>query len=99
MTNQHPEDHPLSPELRVTMAKIVAVGFMDRMAGQPVEDDDVIQVSDANTIFGVAEVMVDRASEHLADAYRESPETVYEALYMAGVDAADKVEVAAASRN
>ena len=96
---QHPEDHPLSPELRVTMAQIVAVGFMDRMAGQLVEDDDVIQVSDANAIYGLAETMVDRASEHLASDYRESPETVYQALYAAGVDAADAVEAKAVSRN
>ena len=95
----HPEDHPLSAELRTTMAQIVAVGFMDRTAHRLVEDDDVIQVDDANAIMGLAETLVDRAAKHLADAYRESPESCHEALYLVGAEAADRVEAKAVQRN
>ena len=99
MTTQHPEDHPLSDELRVTLCQVLAVGFLDRMTGFHVEDGGLISTDDANAIFGLAEKMVDNAAPTLADAYRESPEAVHAALYLAGSDAADKVETAAVSRN
>ena len=99
MTSQHPEDYPLSTELRTTLCQLLALGFMDRTAHRMVEDDDLISTDDANVIYGLAETMVDRASEHLAEDYRESPESVYQALYTAGIEAADAVEAKAIQRN
>ena len=98
MTPDH-EDYPLSDELRTTMCKVLTLGFMDRMSGQLVEDNDIIQTSDANAIYGAAETLVDRAAKSLADAYVESPDAVHAGLYMAGVDAAEAVEAKAVQRN
>ena len=81
----------LADDLKIELAQLWTVGFLDRLNGQPVQDDDVLAL-DGDALIAAAAGVIESAEAKLAEAYRENPELVYETVYDAGVEVASLAE-------
>lgn len=79
----------LSEDLKVELAKIFVVAFLDRMAGTPVEDEDEILVEDGARLIHMAQEYITSVESEIAAIYQENPEEVHRVVYDTGVQVAD----------
>ena len=82
----------LADDLKVELAQLWTVGFLDRLNGQPVQDDQMLPIAAVDSFIAAAMGVIESAAPKLAAAYLENPQTVNESVYAAGVDAAALVE-------
>ena len=78
----------LSEDLKAELATVFMVGFLDAMAGTPVEDDDTIPAEIAPPLIEMAQGCIERTEDKIAEIYAENPSEVYEAVYQVGVELA-----------
>lgn len=84
------EQPTISDELRADLCKVWALGFLDAMAGQPVEDEDVIPANQAAPLAAMvkqlAEGCINHAEAVIAELFPENPQAVYDTVYSVGFD-------------
>ena len=77
----------LSEDLKAELATVFMVGFLDAMAGTPVEDEDVSSRRKiAPPLIEMAQGCIERTEDKIAEIYAENPSEVYEAVYQVGVE-------------
>ena len=82
----------LADDLKVELAQLWTVGFLDRLNGGPVQDDQMLPVAAVESFIASAMGVIESAAPKLAAAYPENPQTVYDTVYAAGVEAAAMIE-------
>ena len=81
------EEYPpmlLDAPLVTTLTCLFALGYIEQMAGRPVEDDDLIAGVDALEIERWALAFIAQAETYIHEQYGENPQLVHNGLYAAG---------------
>ena len=74
----------LDANLVTTLTQIFALGYIDRMAGFQVTDDDLIVGVDAREIEGKALDCIAEREDIIHSDYIENPQMIHDAIYEAG---------------
>ena len=74
----------LDADLVTTLTQIFALGYIDRMAGFHVTDDDLIVGVDAREIERMALDCIAQGEDMNHANYYENPQMVHDAIYEAG---------------
>ena len=85
---------PLDDDLHTSLSKLFVIGFLDAMAGRPVEDEDCIPSELSLTLIQIAGGCIDRAEAFIGEIFPENPQTCYDAAYQAGFDICTALSVA-----
>ena len=98
------DDNRINDDLRAELCQVFALGFLDRMAGFEVRDDDLIPYTPpppdfATTLRTLALGCINHAQDMIAANIRENPQTIYNSVYEVGVEAFDRLERQVVSRN
>ena len=99
MSDHEPEMPKLSGDLRVTLSKVFALGFLDAMAGSEVIGDDLVVGIDAGAIEALALACIEKGEDMIAADYIENPQMVHDETYAAGRWAYAEAERQAIQRN
>ena len=75
---------PPPPPLKAELCQVFALGALDALAGQPVEDTDTITVELGQTLFEMANKCVSSGERELASLYPENPQLTYDTVYSVG---------------
>ena len=82
--NDHPPFSLLDPDLVTTLIQMFALGYIDRMAGFHVTENDVIAGVDARDIELKALDCIDQREDDIHSDYYENPQAIHDAIYEAG---------------
>ena len=63
-----------------------ALGFVDCMKGELVEDEDTIPSEMVEPLVRLAEGCIDHAASYIAQVFQENPETISKTIYLAGFE-------------
>ena len=97
--SDHDDPPKLAADLRATLSKVFALGFLDAMAGFEVKDDDLIAGVDVGAIEQAALACIDAAEDAIQANYIENPQMVHDGVYGAGQWIYSEVERRAIQRN
>ena len=81
------DDNPtpkLDSDLVSTLTQIFALGYIDRMAGFQVTENDLIAVVDAIEIEGKALDCIVEREDKIHSDYIENPQQIHDAIYEEG---------------
>ena len=92
MNENHNPTPKLDADLVTLLTQIFALGYVDRMAGFQVTDDDLIEGVDAHIIERMALDCIGVAEAEIHSCYIENPQMVHDAIYEAGRWAYGEVE-------
>ena len=76
----------VSGTLRADLCQVWALGFLDCMKGEPVNDDDEILSDMAESLVKLSGQCIDSAAPIIAAIITENPATVFETVYRVGYD-------------
>ena len=93
-----PEAPPISEGLRADLCRVWALGFLDCMKGEQVNDDDVILSDMAESLVELAENSIDHSASLIAQVFVENPQTVFQTVYSAGFEACLSMNLLAAAQ-
>ena len=84
------DDHTskLGADLRAELQQCFLLGFLESMAGRPLEDEDCIpsELAPPPPLVQMAEQCIDKAEAFIAEIFQENPQTVYQTVYATGFD-------------
>ena len=93
-----PENTPsISEELRADLCRVWALGFLDAMKGEAVNDDDMIESDIANSLVKLSEGCIDKAASVIAQIFQENPQTVFQTVYGVGFEVCSVMNLKAAA--
>ena len=81
----------LSDELKVELAKVWLVGFLDHMAGTPVENEDEIRTEDGARLIVLALGCVTDVGELIAAIHQADPARAHRVVYESATQVADYI--------
>ena len=84
----------ISNDLKVELVQVFTVGFLDAMAGRPVEEEDAIPSDLAPPLADLAHACIAYSEQEIAAVYNENPSDVYRAVYDSGVQVAATINQA-----
>ena len=88
------EQARISDDLRVTLAQVWSLGFLDCMAGEEVTDEHRFPSELASPLRLMAEGCIDAAEPLIAANFQENPQVVYDTVYRVGYELCDNLNQA-----
>ena len=76
----------ISGPLRADLCRVWALGFLDCMKGEEVNDDDEIPSDMAELLVKLSESSINGAEDFIAQVFTENPKMVYSTVYFAGFE-------------
>ena len=81
----------LSEDLKGDLAKVFLIGFLDQMAGTPVEAEDEIRTEDADRLIVMALGCVTDVGELIAAIHQADPARAHRVVYGSATQVADYI--------
>ena len=78
------DESKLDADLRVKLAQLFALGFLEAQAGCELEGDDEISINDGDRLMAMAFACIKGGEDLIHANYTENPQMVHDRIYAAG---------------